>query len=103
MTKTYSNNNPIRKNNFPLCSLQQTHQVKLHLGKKKQDLKQDIKMFAQLYIASQVRDMQELFNHETRKKPPSVAKAGEIRDGVKANLLSCIKGEVFSAQKRIRG
>ena len=56
-------------------------------------------MFAQLYIASQVRgrDIQELFNYETRKEPTSLAKTGDIGGRVKADLLSCVKREVVSA------
>ena len=53
-------------------------------------------MFAQLYFITQKigRDIQDLFNHETRKELPSLAKAGEIRGGVEAALLSCLKAEV---------
>lgn len=44
-------------------------------------------MFTQLFIASQVRggDIQKPFNHETRKKPPSLANGGEIRGEVKSD------------------
>ena len=54
-------------------------------------------MFPQRYIDTQVRggDIQYLINHTTRKEPPSLAKSDEIRGGVKANLLSCIKTKVL--------
>ena len=44
-------------------------------------------MFTQLFIASQVRggDIQKPFNHETRKKPPSLANGGQIRGEVKSD------------------
>ena len=52
----------------------------------------DVKMFSQLYIAAQVRngDIDELFQHETRKHPPALAKDGQMR-GVKSDLLTCLQ------------
>lgn len=57
-------------------------------------------MFPQLYIATQVRrkDIQELSDHKTRNCLP-LPKTGEIRDVVKADLLSWIKTEVVPAQQ----
>ena len=55
-------------------------------------MQNDVKLFAQLYIATQVRggDIDELFKHETRNSPPSLSKNGEIRSGNKADLLHCM-------------
>ena len=65
----------------------------------KSNLKKYIQMFRQLYVVSQVRgrNIQEPFNYKTRKGPTSLAKAGDIRGRVKADLLSCVKREVVSA------
>ena len=50
-------------------------------------------MFPRLYIALQVQDgdIEDLFNHETRKAPPSLAKDGEIGGGTKSDLLTCLE------------
>ena len=43
----------------------------------------------------------DIFNNcstKTRKEPPALAKDGEIRGGVKADLLSCLKSEVTTTQ-----
>ena len=55
------------------CSLQQTHEV----------------------------DIQKLFNHETRKELLSLAKTGENRGRVKADLLLCIKTERVPTQTEL--
>ena len=49
------------------------------MSKEKQDLKKDVKMFAQLYIATKVTggNIQDLFNHETRVKLSSLAISGK--------------------------
>ena len=59
-----------------------------------------MRLFAQLYISTQVRggDIQDLFNYETRKEPPVLSKDGEIRGGVKADLLSCLISELPTTQ-----
>ena len=53
-------------------------------------MKRDRKLFAQLFIAVQVRgrDVQEL-----KRGSPSLSKEGEIRSGNKADLLPCLKDD----------
>ena len=53
-------------------------------------MKRDRKLFAQIFIAVQVRgrDVQEL-----KRGPPSISKEGEIRSGNKADLLPCLKDD----------
>ena len=84
---------PIKKNKLtPLFSSEYGSNARTKKNENK-DLKKDVRMFAQLYIATQVRggDMDELFSHETRSEPPALAKNGEIRPGDKAELLTCLK------------
>ena len=73
-------NAPIKKNKFPLFLSANTSSSQTISGTEKQDLKKDVKKFAQLYIATQVKggDIQDLFNHETITEPPFPAKSGEI-------------------------
>ena len=63
---------PIKKNKLPLFSTENDTRSNRTKNEKK-DLKTDVKMFAQLYIATQVRggDMEELFSYETRRDPPA--------------------------------
>ena len=60
----------------------------------KKELKNDAKIFAYLYISTQVRGgaMDELFSHETREYSLALAKNGEILLFKKEYLLSCLKG-----------
>ena len=83
---------PIKKNKLPLFPIENDTRSNRAKNEKK-DLKKDVKMFAQLYIGTQVRggDMEELFSYETRRDPPALAKNGEIRSGNKAELLTCFK------------
>ena len=57
------------------------------------DLKIHLRLFGQMYIATQVRggDMDEFFRHETLKYPPSLTKDGEMRSGDKADLLPSLR------------
>jgi len=91
---------PIKKNKLQLFSTASKSSRQATSRAEKKDLQKDVKLFAQLYISTQVRggDIQELFNHETRKEPPALAKDGEIRGGVKADLLSCLKSEITTTQ-----
>jgi len=84
---------PIKKNKLPLFSSANTSSSQLASKSEKKQLKKDMKMFAQLYIATQVRggDIQALFCYETRREPPSLSKNGEIRSGNKADLLPCLR------------
>ena len=75
------------------------------LVKAKKKFKMDRKLFAQLLIATQVRggDVQEHFEYETRRKPPSLSKEGKIRPDNKANLLPCFKNNTeFPIKESIR-
>ena len=71
------------------------HQVQ---GRRKQsaatkEVKDQLHLFSQLYVATQVRDgdMDDFFKHETLSHPPSLSKHGKIRSGNKAELIPCLK------------
>jgi len=51
------------------------------------------KLFSKLYIGCQNRDgnLQELFAHENQSCPPSLSNDGQLRAGVKSDLLNCIE------------
>ena len=80
-------NEPIKKNKLQLFSSPKT-QVK----KKTQTaaLKDDCALFSRLFIACQSREgnLEDFFRHENQPAPPSLSKAGEMRSGNKADLLS---------------
>ena len=52
-------------------------------------MQNDVKLFAQLCIATQVKggDMDELFKRETKSSPPVLSKNGEIWSGNNSGLL----------------
>ena len=60
---------------------------------KKKGLKNDVRIFSQLYIATQTRDgdLDTFFSHENSAVPPALACNGKIRSGVKSDLLGCLK------------
>ena len=67
-------------NNLPLMSFENTSLSQKSSKNEKKFMQNDVKLFAQLCIATQVRcgDMAELFKHETRSSPPALSKNGEI-------------------------
>ena len=83
---------PIKKNKLQLLS-SSNRKSNLSVKSEKKQLQKDVTMFAQMYIATQVRggDIDELFSHETRKEPPALAKEGNIRGGNKSDLLQCLE------------
>ena len=89
---------PIKKNKLPLFSTANTASSQRTSRTEKKDLKKDVQMFAQLYIATQVRGgtfkissiLKQGKNHHRWLK-------GEIRGGTKSDLLSCLEIEVESS------
>ena len=80
----------IKRNNISLFNYK-TSQKSNKAGYKV--LKNDIKLFSQLFIAAQSRgtDLDDFFMYENQPYPTSLAKDGEIRTGIKSELLSCIE------------
>ena len=59
---------------------------------------QDSRLFSQLFVAGQKRktDLDTFFEHETNPYSPSLSNGGEIRFGVKSDLLTCLESLVSS-------
>lgn len=56
-------------------------------------LKAEANLFARLYVACQSRDgdIDEFFRHENHAYPPALSSYGQIRQGKKADLMSCLE------------
>ena len=59
----------------------------------KKSLKNDFRIFSQLFIATQTRDgnLDIFFSHENSMNPPPLAYDVKMRSGVKADLIPCLK------------
>ena len=57
-------------------------------------LKNDIALFARLYIGCQTRDgnLEEFFRHENQQCPPALSDGGRLYLGSKSDLLVCLEG-----------
>ncbi len=62
-------------------------------------------LFSRLYIACQSRDgdLDDFFRHENQVCPPSLSNFGKLRQGTKADILSCLENctELTSSQPNI--
>ena len=56
-------------------------------------LKQNCSLFAQLYVSCQVweGDLDDFFQHENQRFPPSLSQQGNLHHGSKSDLLECFK------------
>ena len=82
----------VKKNNLPFISFENTSSSKKSSKCKKKLMQNDVKLFAQLYIATQVRggDMNLLFKHKTRIILQCCPKMEKSDPGNKADLLHCL-------------
>ena len=55
-------------------------------------LKSNCSLFSRLYVSCQVRDgdLDSFFSHENQSCPPALSKFGNLRQGTKSDLLSCL-------------
>ena len=83
-------NNSINLHRLHVFHKSQNKGKKIASGK---EMKDQLQLFSQLYVATQVRDgdMSEFFEHETLSHPPSLSKHGVIRPGDKSELIPCLK------------
>ena len=84
---------PLKQNKLPLFSRPTTKTV----SKKQAQvsaLKDDCSFFSRLYISCQTREgnLEEFFRHENQPWPPSLSQHGQLRQGNKAELVSCLQG-----------
>ena len=80
-------NNSITLNRLRVFHKSQTRGKQNAQGR---EMKDQLQLFSQLYVATQVRDgdMDEFFKHETLSYPrPRLSKHGEIRPGDKSELI----------------
>lgn len=86
---------PIKKNKFRLFTPKQ----KLDSSKSKlANLKDDCILFSRLFISCQSKqcDLQEFFEHENQKFPPSFSQNGLLNSGVKSQLMPILEaGQVL--------
>lgn len=90
--QTKSLHEPIKKNNLPLFKKPQAR-LSSKQGKKISALKNNVNLFAKLYIAMQSResDLAEFFSHEVQSFPPSLSEYGSLRlPTSKSDLLGCL-------------
>ena len=91
--RTSSVHDTIKKNNLPLLRTS-LGKKSTNQGEKILQLKNNVSLFSQLYIAMQSRemDMKEFFIHEVYSYPPSLSELGSLRlPSAKSDLLKCIK------------
>ena len=89
---------PIRKINSSCLVLPQREKERMR--KLNFFLKNDVSLFSQLYIASQVRksDLDIFFQHENQPIPPSISNNGDLKMGTKSTLIECLEEKVIDYQ-----
>ena len=83
----------MKKNKLPLFSTICRAKQPCRADIEKTSLKNDVRIFSQLFIATQTRDgnLQKFFSHENSANPPSLACGSKIRSGVKVDLLPSLR------------
>eukprot|EP00794_Sanderia_malayensis_P010361 gene10361-11438_t len=81
---------PITKNKLNLFSTRKSKPSSQ--GKQLADLRNNVSLFARLYIANQKRDgdPEVFFSHENQLHPPSLSDHGILRACKKSDLISCL-------------
>ena len=81
---------PLKKNKYRLFNPKQKSESS---KSKLENLKDDCNLFSRLFISCQSRqcDLQEFFEHENQKFPPSLSQNGSLNTGVKSQLMSILE------------
>lgn len=81
---------PLKKNKYRLFNPKQKSESS---KSKLANLKDDCNLFSRLFISCQSRqcDLQEFFEHENQKFPPSLSQNGSLNTGVKSQLMSILE------------
>ena len=90
--RTKSIHDTIKKNNLSLFK-RSGKKKSANQGKKIKVLANNVSLFAQLYVAMQIRDgdLDEFFSHEIQSFPPSLSDLGNLYlPGTKSELLKCL-------------
>ena len=101
LTKPSRFYDPIRKNKVPLFG--RKSQPSALKGKETlQTLKDDCSLFSRLFISCQNRQyvLTEFFQHENQSSPPALARAGQMHQGQKSQLLPLLEEQVTSVTHR---
>ena len=63
-------------------------------------MKQNLQLAHKLWMTASVRGItpEEFFTHENNKDPPSIASAGQMRQGTKSDFLSCLEADTPKAK-----
>lgn len=82
---------PIPRNKFQFFASKASKNLP-HQKSQVTRLKDDCSLFANLYVASQIRtgSLKEFFERESQSTPPALAKDGEMRLGKKSDIVSCL-------------
>ena len=91
--RTKSIEEAIHRNKLPLFATKRG--PKLPKGNQQvKSLKNDVALFARLYIGCQTRDgnLEEFFRHENQQYPPALSDGGRLYLGSKSDLLVCLEG-----------
>lgn len=91
MDRTNTIDEPIKRNKLPLFGMRR--RPKMSKGKSA-FMKNDIALFARLYISCQNREgnLDEFFRHENQACPPALSDVGKLHLGNKTQLLECLEG-----------
>ena len=91
--RTKSIEEAIHQNKLPLFATMRG--PKIPKGNQQvKSLKNDVALFARLYIDCQTRDgnLEEFFRHENQQCPPALSAGGRLYLGSKSDLLVCLEG-----------
>ena len=91
--RTKSIEEAIHRNKLPLFATKRG--PKIPKGNQQvKSLKNDVALFARLYIGCQTRDgnLEEFFRHENQQCPPALSDGGRLYLGSKSDLLVCLEG-----------
>ena len=84
---------PVKKNKFLLFSTMYGGKQPSRSDIEKKSLKNDVRIFSQLFIVTQTRDgdLDNFFSNEKSGNPPSLACDGKMQSGVKAGILPVVE------------
>ncbi|CAB3979534.1 Hypothetical predicted protein [Paramuricea clavata] len=91
----------LKKNNLPTLNAPTKKAVSKDKAKV-QVLREDCPLFSRLYIACQNRDgnLEDFFTYENQPWPPSLSELGQLRGGVKADLIKCLPNTTPQSPKQ---
>ena len=100
--RTKSIEEAIHRNKLPLFAIKRGHKIPKG-NQQVKSLKNDVALFARLYIGCQTRDgnLEEFFRHENQQCPPALSDVGRLYLGSKSDLLCALKAMLSLSLKRL--